>query len=117
MSNDQYRIAALYQFVAIKNPHLLQAQLLQLLKELDIKGTLLIAHEGINGTVTGLPHAIDTMLEHLSHDGRFNQLSCKFSTANDMPFLRSCVKLKKEIVALGVEGINPTEVGWSICQT
>jgi UPF0176 protein len=74
---------------------------------LEIKGTLLLALEGLNGTVAGTQEAIDIFLKFLEDDGRFNNLEIKFSYSKNLPFKRLKVKLKKEIVTLGVQHIDP----------
>jgi UPF0176 protein len=80
----------------------------------DIKGTVLLANEGINGTVAGPEKSILELLEHLKNDslfeGNFKNLSHKESWSDKHPFYRMKVKLKKEIVTLGVPGISPTKV-------
>lgn len=78
----------------------------------DITGTLLLAEEGINGTIAGLAENIEAVLEYLSRDERLAGLDYKESVSDERPFFRMKVKLKKEIVTLGVEGIDPNlEVG------
>jgi UPF0176 protein len=77
-----------------------------------IKGTILLAHEGINGTVAGTPYAIDALISFLRDIPGCADLDVKYSFAKEMPFYRTKVRLKKEIVTLGVEGIDPKrEVG------
>jgi UPF0176 protein len=75
--------------------------------ENHIKGTLLLAAEGINGTISGPREGIDNLLAYLNADVRINPVSSKESLHDDAPFYRTKVKLKKEIVTLGVEGIDP----------
>jgi UPF0176 protein len=72
-----------------------------------IRGTLLLASEGINGTVAGTHAAIDALLDHLKNDPRLAELDYKRSYADSNPFYRTKVRLKKEIVTLGVHGIDP----------
>ena len=102
-------VCALYHFVRIEDCEALRRELLDLLLNEQIRGTLLVAQEGINGTVAGSREAINTLLGHLRSQARFTGLEYKESPANEMPFLRSRVKLKKEIVTLGVPDINPAE--------
>jgi UPF0176 protein len=83
--------------------------LLDHLNELQIKGTLLLAREGINGTVAGPRRSIDWLLEYLKSDPRLADLDYKESFDETNPFYRTKVRLKKEIVTLGVEGIDPLE--------
>ncbi|QDF68566.1 rhodanese-related sulfurtransferase [Shewanella sp. SNU WT4] len=103
-------VCALYKFVAL--PHFTQIQrpLLATLERLHIKGTLLLASEGINGTVAGTQAAIDALLIWLESQSGLENISYKCSYHDDMPFYRTKVKLKKEIVTLGVEGIDPLKV-------
>ena len=101
-------IAALYRFVRLHNYRDLQQPLLDHMLENQVRGTLLLADEGINGTVAGSASAIEQLLEFLRRDERLQDLDCKLSYDDEMPFYRSRVKLKKEIVTLGVEGIDPT---------
>jgi len=107
-----YRITALYQFAhfpdfeSYKEPILERCQLLQL------KGTLLLAQEGINGTLAGTSAAIDRLLDYLNDLPAFDAITHKSSCAENLPFLRMKVKLKQEIVTLGVPGLDPqTTVG------
>lgn len=109
MSQHSYVVAALYQFVELKDYKNMQESLLKLCDHLEIKGTLLLAREGINGTVAGSRLAIDTLKHYLMADGRFENLEYKESFADSQPFLRLKVRLKKEIVTLGLPEISPAE--------
>lgn len=109
---NNYVIAALYQFVLLEDYEALQPKILKTCKDLGIKGTLLLAKEGINGTIAGTREAIDQLKSFLASDGRFNHLEYKESFHSEQPFYRMKVKLKKEIVTLGVKGLDPnTAVG------
>ncbi|WP_045858803.1 oxygen-dependent tRNA uridine(34) hydroxylase TrhO [Teredinibacter purpureus] len=103
-------IAALYKFVALPDFHDLRNPLLKCCEEHNIKGSLLLAEEGINGTVAGSRAAIDALLSYLRSDVRFEGLSHKESFEEGEPFHRMKVKLKKEIVTMGVEGIDPNDI-------
>ena len=103
-------ISALYHFVILDDYKSLRQPLLDLMLENDIKGTLLLAREGINGTVAGSQTSIDTLLSWLKSDSRLADLRQKVSFDDVMPFYRTRVKLKKEIVTMGVEGIDPNQV-------
>jgi len=103
-------VAALYRFVALDNFQKLRQPLLDLMLENQVRGTLLLAPEGINGTVAGTQESIDTLINWLRQDNRFEAIDCKISYDDTMPFYRSRVKLKKEIVTMGVEGIDPNQV-------
>ncbi len=100
-------VCALYKFVSLDDYQALKTPLLNLMLAEKIRGTLLLAHEGINGTVAGSRTAIDKLLAHLQQDPRLDPISYKESFTNTPPFLRSRVKLKKEIVTMGIEGIDP----------
>lgn len=91
----------------VENFEQLKSPLLTTMLDNDVKGTLLLAHEGINGTIAGSQTGIEAVLAHLATDERLGQISHKFSYADENPFQRSKVKLKKEIVTMGVEGIDP----------
>lgn len=105
MSN--YLVCALYKFVALDDYQEIRQPLLEVMEQNNVKGTLLLANEGINGTVSGTQQAIDTLLAWLNADERLNPISYKLSYDETQPFHRTKVKLKKEIVTLGVEGIDP----------
>jgi len=103
-------VAAMYRFVSLPDFEQIQAPLLQFCKSQDIKGTLLLASEGINGTVSGSRQAIDALLDFLRQDPRLALIDHKESFYEEQPFYRMKVKLKKEIVTMGVEGIDPNHV-------
>lgn len=90
-------VAALYQFVALPNYLDLQAPLLSFCKTHGVKGTLLLAAEGINGTIAGTRSGIDAVAAYLKEAGPFQNLEYKESKAETMPFLRMKVKLKKKL--------------------
>ncbi len=100
------RVTALYRFTPFDDLEALQGPLAKLCCGLGVKGTLLLAHEGINGTIAGSPEAIDAVLDHLRALPGCADLDFKDSYAETMPFLRMKVRLKKEIVTLGVPGID-----------
>lgn len=100
-------VAALYKFVALPDYEQLQGRLLTLCQENNIQGTLLLAEEGINGTVAGTRGAIDALLAFLKADPRFNDLQHKEFLNEKQPFYRMKVRLKKEIVTLGAPGLDP----------
>jgi UPF0176 protein len=104
---SKYIVCALYKFVTLENYEAMRQPLLDAMLENHIKGTLLLAAEGINGTISGPREGIDNLLAYLNADVRINPVSSKESLHDDAPFYRTKVKLKKEIVTLGVEGIDP----------
>lgn len=108
------RIIAFYQFVHLPEYRGMREPLLEVCSENGLKGTILLAEEGINGTVGGSPEGIDRLLDYLRSDPRMAELEHKESEApiDQKTFYRMKVRLKKEIVTLGVEGIDPNrEVG------
>lgn len=105
-----YVISALYKFVTLDSFELLKTPLLNFMKQHAIRGTLLLAHEGINGTVAGSQTAIDALYDWFSQQPHLDNISHKESYSDTCPFNRTKVKLKKEIVTLGVEGIDPKRV-------
>lgn len=100
-------VCALYKFVALPDFAALQQPLLSLMNQHKVRGTLLLASEGINGTIAGSRAAVDVVVAWLRAIPEFSDLDCKESVADKAPFKRSRVKLKKEIVTMGVAGIDP----------
>lgn len=108
-SSDTNRVAALYHFARLENPQEQRQPLLDLCHAEQIKGTLLLADEGINGTIAGPPSGIDAVIAHLRTWPGFEHLDVKYSSATSPGFLRMKVRLKAEIVTMGKPGINPVE--------
>lgn len=102
--------AALYKFVALPDFRALQAPLLACCNEHGVKGTLLLAEEGINGTIAGSTAGIEAVLDFLRADPRLADLDHKRSYAESAPFKRMKVRLKREIVTLGVPDVSPTRM-------
>ena len=107
------KVAALYQFVALPDFRELREPLRALCDAHAIKGTILLAPEGINGTLAGTDDAIDALIGDMRDGalfgGRLDNLELKFSTAPVMPFKRMKVRLKKEIVTLGDDIADPAK--------
>lgn len=103
-------VCALYKFVTLENFEDIREPLRELMVQQEVRGTLLLANEGINGTVAGSREGIDALLAWLKSDERLADLDYKESYTNEMPFKRTKVKLKREIVTMGVEGIDPKQV-------
>src|SRR5580658_1120128 len=107
-----YKVATFYQFAALPDFRDLRQPLRALCDNLKLKGSVLLAHEGINGTLAGTPQAIDELVLALRHgdlfDGRLDHPELKFSSAATMPFGRLKVRLKKEIVTFGDDAADPT---------
>ena len=104
-----FAIAALYRFVDLDDHRALQPVLQKLCDAADIQGTLLLAEEGINGTICGTVAGMQTVLQWLEDDARFDGLSIKFSFAAEQAFLRMKVRLKREIVTMGCPEIRPAQ--------
>ncbi len=103
-------VAALYKFVRLDDHAALRAPLLALCEERGVCGTLLLAREGINGTIAGRREALDAVLAALRADPRLADLPHKESYALAKPFGRMKVSLKREIVTMGVPEVDPTAV-------
>jgi len=104
---NEWVVAALYQFVRLSNHRDLQAPLYAVCKAGSIRGTLLLAEEGINGTIAGPSAGIDAVLEFLRSQPGLSELQAKRSIAYDAPFHRLKVRVKKEIVTMGVLRVDP----------
>lgn len=108
MSN--YLVAALYKFVTLPDFDKLQKPIQDVCDKNGIKGTLLLASEGINGTIAGPEKGVRTLLDYLNGRNELGKITHKESWAEDMPFLRMKVRLKKEIVTMGVPGTDPNKI-------
>ena len=106
------RVATFYQFVRLPDFRAIRQPLRAFCAPLGLRGTILLAQEGINGTMAGEAGAIEQLIAFLRHDplfaGRLDRLELKFSTAARMPFRRLKVRLKREIVTLGDPATDPT---------
>lgn len=112
LTHHPIKVAALYRFANFENPSEYQPQIAELCDMHGIKGTILLAHEGINGTIAGKPDAINEVVACLKSLPGCADLDVKFSHADAMPFYRLKVRIKREIVTMGVDGIDPKrEVG------
>lgn len=105
-----YVVAALYKFVRLPDYITLRDTLYDYMVANKVKGTLLLAEEGINGTICGERAGVDAVKAWLDADGRFDGMSYKESSSDELAFYRTKVKLKKEIVTMGVEGIDPAHI-------
>ncbi len=103
-------VAALYRFATIGDPAALRQPLLDAMTENRVRGTVLLAREGINGTVAGSREGIDALLAWLRSDPRFRDIDHKESSTDAPPFARTKVRLKKEIVTMGVTDIDPNHI-------
>jgi UPF0176 protein len=108
-----YKVAAFYQFAALPDFRELREPLRAICAGLELKGSVLLAHEGINGTLAGSTDVIAALVEELQcgalFGGRLDNLELKFSQATAMPFRRLKIRLKREIVTLGDAATDPTQ--------
>jgi len=102
-----FLVAAFYKFVELEDCADLRGPLQQRCEDLGLLGTILLASEGINGTISGNPGKVRRLFERLREDPRFTDLHYKESWSAEQPFYRMKVRLKKEIVSLGVPGVDP----------
>lgn len=109
-ADGPFLVAALYHFAAFERFAGVRQLLQEICDENGVKGTVLIAREGINGTIAGTEEGIGAVLAFLRGQPEFASLEHKESRASSMPFLRMKVRLKKEIVTMGVEDIDPRRI-------
>ena len=107
-ATNNWVVAALYQFKEVADAADLQKRLLDLVNGINLCGTLIVASEGINGTVAGDRAAIDTVHQFLLNEG-FSAMEYKESFSSEKPFRKMKIKLKNEIVTLGVE-VKPRDL-------
>ena len=110
MNKNFFKVAAFYAFTELLNLEDLQRAFTHFLKKEDIKGTVLLAHEGINGTVAGTEDGIDRFKNFLQLNNLFQSQNFKTSTCAKDPFPRLKVKLKDEIVSIGNELVDPAKI-------
>jgi UPF0176 protein len=101
------RVAALYQFSRFDDPAIIHEALAIVCDSAGTKGTILIAREGINGTIAGAPEAVEQVVGHIRGLPGCRDLDVKYSAADVMPFHRMKVRLKREIVTMGQPDIDP----------
>ncbi len=105
--NTEFINIAAYKFIDLDNLAERKSLLLPLCRSLELKGTILLSSEGINMFLAGSRHSIDTLLNHLRSQPEFVDLPIKESVSDHQPFSRMLVRLKKEIISMGVETIEP----------
>jgi len=110
MKNQTYVVYALYKFVTLDDYEEIRLPLRDLMLSLEVRGTILLANEGINGTISGERKNMDTVINWLRSDERLSDLEYKESEHSEQPFHRTKVKLKKEIVTMGHDDIDPNLV-------
>ena len=102
-------VVTFYKFVALPDYADLQQSLKEICTARNIKGTILLAEEGVNGTVAGAHQDVYFVLNQIKADNRLTDIDIKESHASKPPFERMKVRLKKEIVTIGLPEVNPTE--------
>ena len=103
-----FTVAALYKFTPFADPDGLRPALFETADAGGVRGSILVAHEGINGTIAGSRKGIDATLAHIRGLPGCADLEWKESTAENMPFRRLKVRLKREIVTMGQPNVDPT---------
>ena len=107
MTQTRTQVAAFYRFVPLNNIESLQPEISGMCKDSGLLGTILLANEGINGTIAGATDDLDKLFVFLDQYPGLEGLDRKISYCNRNPFYRMKVRLKKEIVTLGVDGVDP----------
>ena len=109
MADLMANVVTFYKFVPVAQPEQLQRELLEVARYLELNGTILIAHEGINGTLTGSPGALEAFAQDLHGRAQFSDIVCKYSAARvgNPVFYRLKVRVKPEIVSFGAPGVDP----------
>lgn len=105
----EFVIASFYKFIPLHNYEEMKVPLLAAMKDYNIWGTIILAQEGINGSFAGKPHEVLSLYDYLRTDARLADLYFKETYSDLMPFEKAKVKFRKEIVTLGVEGIDPLQ--------
>ncbi|QDZ39700.1 rhodanese-related sulfurtransferase [Euhalothece natronophila Z-M001] len=100
-------VVTFYKFIELENLEELRDRALSFCQQQNLKGTILLASEGINATLSGEQENLDNFIHFLKQDQRFADIQPKFSESDNPPFHRMKVKIKPEIVTMGVEEINP----------
>ena len=107
--SNEILVATLYKFFKVDDLVALQDQLYEICNKNNVMGTILIANEGVNGTISAKPKEIEKTLISIQEDDRFSEIEIKYSSANKQPFHKMRVRLKKEIVTIGLPEINPNK--------
>ena len=103
-----YKVASLYKFSVILNPFKTHNDIRSKFKELSIIGTILVGEEGINGTISSSNNKdLIKAINYIKAIKGFDHLDVKYSVSEKKPFIRMKVKLKEEIVSMGISTINP----------
>ena len=104
---DKYIISTFYKFLVLENYQELKIKFDKSLSKTNIKGTILLANEGVNGTIAGSESDLKKFFLYIDKFSQFKDITPKFSSSNKNPFLRIKVRLKKEIVTIGIPDVSP----------
>jgi UPF0176 protein len=107
--SNEILVATFYKFFKVDDLVALQDQLYSICNKDNVMGTILIANEGVNGTISAKPREIEKTLISIQKDDRFSEIEIKYSSTNKQPFHKMRVRLKKEIVTIGLPKINPNK--------
>ena len=107
---DKYIISTFYKFLVLENYKELKIKFDKSLSKTNIKGTILLANEGINGTIAGSESDLKKFFLYIDKFSQFKDITPKFSSSNKNPFLRMKVRLKKEIVTIGIPEVSPSNL-------
>ena len=107
---DKYIISTFYKFLVLENYQELKIKFDKSLSKTNIKGTILLANEGINGTIAGSQSDLKKFFIYMDKFSQFKDITPKFSSSNKNPFLRMKVRLKKEIVTIGIPEVSPSNL-------
>ena len=107
---DKYIISTFYKFLVLENYKELKIKFDKFLSKTNIKGTILLANEGINGTIAGSESDLKKFFLYMDKFSQFKDINPKFSSSNKNPFLRMKVRLKKEIVTIGIPEVSPSNL-------
>lgn len=102
-----YLIAAFYKFVSLEDYQRLKKPFLRAMNSWQIKGTIILAKEGINGTICGEESHVNQFFEYLNQDPRINPLNFNTTWDDTIPFSKAKIKLRQEIVTMGIDNLNP----------
>ena len=105
---DKYIISTFYKFLVLENYKELKIKFDKSLSKTNIKGTILLANEGVNGTIAGSESDLKKFFLYMDKFSQFKDITPKFSSSNKNPFLRMKVRLKKEIVTIGIPEVSPS---------
>jgi len=107
---DKYIISTFYKFLVLENYKELKIKFDKSLSKTNIKGTILLANEGVNGTIAGSESDLKKFFLYIDKFSQFKDITPKFSSSNKNPFLRMKVRLKKEIVTIGIPEVSPSNL-------